>query len=170
MKLFALVISISKKSLSISRNVAWLIQLILVASRCIFAYLSWLVVDLKNLMKQLRKSKGVSRLKVFPFILLYALSNALDLKTSMFIDVSKRIPKVSPSYEIIMDRIIAVAVSGEAFNAKDICARYKDVEWSVVVSLIDKLVVENILSDDGARRYVFHSNLEKSYFCEKTKH
>lgn len=64
-----------------------------------------------------------------------------------------------------MDRIMAVASSGEAFNTKDICALYIDVEWPVVVNLIDKLVVENILSDNGARRYVFHSNLERLSQC-----
>ena len=87
----------------------------------------------------------------------------------MFKDVSKRIPKVSPNDVIVMDRIMAVASSGEAFNAGDICARYTDVQWPVVVNLIDKLVGENILSDNGARRYVFHSNLEKSYFREISK-
>ena len=87
----------------------------------------------------------------------------------MFKDVKARIPKVSPNDKINVAQIMAVASSGGAFNADDICARYKYVEWPVVVSLIDKLAVEIILSYNGARQYVFHSNLEKSYFRENTQ-
>ena len=167
-KPFALVISISKKSLSTSGNVMWLIRLIQVASRCIFAYLSWLVVDLKSLMKQLRKSRGVSRLKVYSF-LLYSISySLLDLKASLFENVSKRIPEAFDDAKTARRHIVTAANSGQAFTAEDICDKHKDVKSMTVKEVIAKFVAANILSNVG-KGYVFHSNLEKSYFRENFK-
>jgi predicted transcriptional regulator len=71
--------------------------------------------------------------------------------------------------ELTLSRIISVACAGVPFIPEDIWLHYKDVDGSEVEYLIDKLVDKNILSDNGARRYVFHSNLEKSYFRENSK-
>jgi hypothetical protein len=126
------------------------------------------VVDLKSLMKQLRKSRGVSRLKVYS-ILLYSISySLLDSKASLFEDVSKRIPEAFDDAKTARRHIITAANSGQAFTAEDICDKHKDVKSMTVKEVIAKFVAANILSNVG-KGYVFHSNLEKSYFCENSK-
>lgn len=85
---FASVVSIRKKSLRISKNVVLLIPLIRKLARCIYVCMSWLVADLKSLMKQLGKSRWVSHLKVsFSYFVVSGVILFLDLKSSLFKDV-----------------------------------------------------------------------------------
>jgi hypothetical protein len=112
----------------------------------------------------------VSHLKVFSIFYFIQHLTIVDLKVSLFKDVSKRFPAdAGPRDTLILNRIISVASTGSPFNSNDIRVWYKDLPRSEVKALIKTLVDENILSDNGDRKYVFHSNLEKSYFRENPK-
>ncbi|KAI3655697.1 hypothetical protein MP638_005217, partial [Amoeboaphelidium occidentale] len=91
-----------------------------------------------------------------------------DLKASLFEDVSKRIPEAFDDAKTARRHIITAANSGQAFTAEDICDKHKDVKSMTVKEVIAKFVAANILSNVG-KGYVFHSNLEKSYFRENSK-
>jgi hypothetical protein len=88
---------------------------------------------------------------------------------SLFKEVSDRIPVLSPRDKLIQNQILLVASAGSPFNHNDIRLWYTSLDDRVVKALIKNLVVENILSDIGPSGYVFHSNLEKSYFRENPK-
>ena len=86
----------------------------------------------------------------------------------MFKDVKARIPEALDDAKYARLCIITAACSGQAFTTEEICEQHKDIKSKDVKDLIAAFVAANILSNTGSG-YVFHSNLEKSYFREISK-